>query len=77
MPQMLLKKVTTTNSAGGTPSRAKGRANADCRANGRDFDAGAAALRAYTKGWPKRGTEMRRQYVLIQWIDPEREGGGA
>jgi len=38
----------------------------DCRVNGVDRPAGAAALAGYAKTWPDRGFEYRKQYVCIQ-----------
>lgn len=37
----------------------------DCRVNGADFSAGAEALSAYARTWP-RETQVRKQYVIIQ-----------
>jgi len=45
---------------------ADGRIEADCRVNGVERSAGAAALIEYAKSWPDRGTEYRKQYVCIQ-----------
>jgi hypothetical protein len=41
---------------------------ADCRVNGRDFEPGAVALRAYAATWPAAGYEFRKQYVVLQSI---------
>jgi hypothetical protein len=43
-----------------------GQIQADCRVNGIDFPAGAAALIRYAHSWPDRGLEYRKQYVCIQ-----------
>jgi Family of unknown function (DUF6348) len=43
-----------------------GKAQADCRVNGEDWGAGAAALAEYVKKWPNRGFEYRKQYIAIQ-----------
>ena len=43
---------------------------ADCRVNGVDHPAGAAALVRYAQGWPDRGVEYRKQYVCIQTREP-------
>lgn len=45
-----------------------GVAEADCRVNGRDWEAGAEALIKYAQGWPDRGFEFRKQYVAIRSI---------
>lgn len=50
-------------------SRAEAGVSADCRVNGEDFEPGVAALRDYATGWPGRGFEMRKQFVLMQWLD--------
>lgn len=42
-----------------------GETSADCRVNGEEFEAGAAALRAYAESWPARGFEFRKQYVVF------------
>jgi hypothetical protein len=47
----------------------QGVAQADCRVNGEDFDAGRAALVAYAEKWPARGFEFRKQYVIVQTVD--------
>lgn len=44
----------------------RGGAQADCRANGEDFNAGKAGLLRYVGTWPGSGVEFRKQYVLIQ-----------
>jgi len=43
---------------------------ADCRVNGVDHPAGAAALVRYAQSWPDRGAEYRKQYVCIQTREP-------
>ena len=43
-----------------------GKIEADCRVNGIDWPEGAAALVNYAKDWPDRGTEYRKQYVVVQ-----------
>lgn len=43
-----------------------GRIEADCRVNGVERPAGAAALSRYAQGWPDRGFEYRKQYVCVQ-----------
>jgi len=45
---------------------ANGHIEADCRVNGIDWPEGAAALVNYAKDWPDRGTEYRKQYIVIQ-----------
>ncbi len=45
-----------------------GVAEADCRVNGRDWNAGVEALIKYAQGWPDRGFEFRKQYVAIQSV---------
>jgi hypothetical protein len=42
-----------------------GRAQADCRVNGLDFEAGTKALVGYVASWPQRGFEFRKQFGLI------------
>ncbi|MBP9089009.1 MAG: hypothetical protein KBG15_23005 [Kofleriaceae bacterium] len=42
-----------------------GETAADCRINGADFPAGAAALRAYAATWPGKDMQTRKQYVMI------------
>jgi hypothetical protein len=44
----------------------EGHIEADCRVNGVDRPAGAAALIRYAQTWPDRGFEYRKQYVGIQ-----------
>ena len=44
---------------------ADGSVDADCRANGADFAAGAEALRAYAATWPGSGIEFRKQYAVV------------
>jgi hypothetical protein len=41
---------------------------ADCRVNGEDFPAGAAALRKYAATWPAAGYEFRKQYVVLRSV---------
>jgi hypothetical protein len=43
-----------------------GVAQADCRVNGEDFDAGRDALMAYAREWPPGEYEFRKQYAIIQ-----------
>jgi hypothetical protein len=44
---------------------------ADCRVNGDDWEKGAQALRAYAGTWPPAaGYEMRKQYVVLQTLEP-------
>lgn len=43
-----------------------GQAQADCRINGEDYEAGAVALREYAATWPKAGYEFRKQYVILR-----------
>ncbi|MDB4956516.1 MAG: hypothetical protein JWO36_4085 [Myxococcales bacterium] len=50
-----------------------GEVMADCRINGADFPAGAAALRRYAASWPGDGVETRKQYVVVQ-TDPKESG---
>jgi hypothetical protein len=52
-----------------------GKPQADCRVNGGDWEAGAQALRNYVKTWPARGFEFRKQYVVIQTLDPPTGSG--
>jgi len=49
---------------------AQGHIEADCRVNGIDLPAGAAALLRYAQDWPDRGAEYRKQYVGIQMQAP-------
>jgi hypothetical protein len=49
---------------------AEGHIEADCRVNGVDHPAGAAALARYAQSWPDRGAEYRKQYVCIQTREP-------
>ena len=49
---------------------AQGHIEADCRVNGIDMPAGAAALLRYAQDWPDRGAEYRKQYVGIQTRAP-------
>jgi hypothetical protein len=44
----------------------EGEPMADCRVNGEDHEAGAAALRDYVRTWPQAGVEFRKQYVVLQ-----------
>jgi hypothetical protein len=39
--------------------------SADCRVNGLDYPAGAAALCRYAETWPQQGLEFRKQFVAI------------
>lgn len=45
-----------------------GQAQADCRVNGEDFEAGAQSLRDYASTWPEAGYEFRKQYVVLQTL---------
>jgi hypothetical protein len=45
---------------------ADGSLEADCRVNGREWEAGKKALVQYAESWPDRGFEYRKQYVAIQ-----------
>lgn len=47
---------------------ADGTPQADCRVNGEDWEAGAAALRDYVATWPPAGFEFRKQYVVLHTI---------
>jgi uncharacterized protein DUF6348 len=49
---------------------AQGHVEADCRVNGVDHAAAAAALVRYGQTWPDRGVEYRKQYVCIQTREP-------
>ena len=42
-----------------------GQAEADCRANGRDYPPGQIELIRYCNTWPNLGVEFRKQYVVI------------
>ncbi|MFO0956220.1 MAG: DUF6348 family protein [Isosphaeraceae bacterium] len=44
----------------------RGKPQADCRVNGRDWAPGARALRGYAKSWPDAGFEFRKQYVALR-----------
>jgi hypothetical protein len=43
---------------------------ADCRVNGDDWEEGAQALRAYANLWRPAGIEFRKQYVVLQSVEP-------
>lgn len=43
-----------------------GLCQADCRVNGKDFEAALPLLKAYAERWPDGGTEFRKQYVVIR-----------
>jgi hypothetical protein len=43
---------------------------ADCRVNGEDWEPGMRALRDYVATWPQRGFEFRKQYVVLQTLNP-------
>ncbi|WP_051945667.1 DUF6348 family protein [Verrucomicrobium sp. BvORR106] len=45
---------------------ADGSLEADCRVDGREWQAGEEALLQYAETWPDRGFEYRKQYVGIQ-----------
>jgi len=45
---------------------AEGEASVDCRLNGIEWPEGQQAVLAYTATWPRRGFELRKQYVAIQ-----------
>lgn len=47
---------------------ADGEAEADCRINGVDWQAGTAALIKYVSSWPDRGFEIRKQFVAIRTV---------
>jgi hypothetical protein len=49
---------------------AQGVAEADCRVNGEDFEPGRAALVKWAEKWPSRGFEFRKQYVILQTVEP-------
>jgi hypothetical protein len=38
--------------------------------NGEDFEPGRAALAKWVEKWPSRGFEFRKQYVILQTVDP-------
>ena len=42
-----------------------GNTEADCRVDGVDWPAGAAALAKYAESWPLHGVEYRKQFALI------------
>jgi hypothetical protein len=46
-----------------------GKAAADCRVNGDEYDPGKEALRKYVETWPDLGVEFRKQYVIVQTIE--------
>src|SRR5215510_12369335 len=43
-----------------------GSAQADCRVNGEDWQAGQRALCDCARTWPDAGFEVRKQYVVLQ-----------
>ena len=43
-----------------------GTCGADCRVNGEAWPSGVEALVNYAATWPKRGVEMRKQFVILQ-----------
>jgi len=45
-----------------------GAPQADCRINGRDWEAGKRALCRYAETWPQQGFEMRKQYVVLHTL---------
>ena len=45
-----------------------GSAQADCRVDGIEHDAGEHALKNYAETWPQRGYEYRKQYVLVHTV---------
>jgi hypothetical protein len=53
---------------------ADGLPQADCRVNGVDWPAGAAALLKYVATWADRGFEFRKQFVAIRTF-PAADGG--
>jgi hypothetical protein len=46
-----------------------GNPGANCRVNGKDWDKGAQALRAYPSTWRAAGFEFRKQYVVLQTVE--------
>jgi hypothetical protein len=46
-----------------------GSAQADCRINGDDWEAGRQALCDYVDTWPQAGFEVRKQYVVLQTME--------
>ncbi len=48
-----------------------GQSQADCRVNGQDWEAGKKALCEYVTGWPERGFEFRKQYVVLQSLNTD------
>jgi hypothetical protein len=48
-----------------------GKPGADCRINGEDWEKGAEALRAYARTWSALGYEFRKQYVVLQSVEPD------
>jgi hypothetical protein len=46
----------------------EGAAEADCRINGVDWQAGTQALLKYVESWPDRGMEIRKQFVAIRTV---------
>ena len=45
-----------------------GKATADCRINGIDFEPGKTALCKYVEKWPPLGVEFRKQYVILHTV---------
>jgi hypothetical protein len=46
-----------------------GAAGADCRVNGKEWEAGKEALRQYVGTWSDAGVEFRKQYVVIRSVE--------
>jgi hypothetical protein len=63
--QPLLEEAGTIGIRLFAARNADGSVEADCRANGADFAAGAEALRAYAATWPGSGFEFRKQYAVV------------
>ena len=51
-----------------------GKAAADCRVDGLDYDDGAQSLAGYAGTWPDCGYEFRKQYVLVHNAAPGDDG---
>jgi hypothetical protein len=49
----------------------KGQVAADCRVDGEDHAEGQKALIEYANTWPAAGMEYRKQYVLVQPVNPD------
>lgn len=53
----------------------QGKLAVDCRVNGENFAAAQEVLTAYASGWPERGLEFRKQYLVMRSVKRNAQSG--